>query len=355
MQRRILPAIMSGGAGTRLWPASTEAKPKQFHALAGAGTLIQETARRLSGASGDLVFEAPIILANAAHADLVETQLNEIGIAPLAIALEPFGKNTAAAGAIAAALGRELAPGALVLLVPADHVIGDVTAFHDAIARAAAHAETHIVTFGIKPDRPETGYGYIKRGETMSEHVFAIDSFKEKPDAETARAYLSTGDYAWNSGMFLFDPDVLLAEFEKAADIRDATLAALAAATRIGARILIDAEKFAAVRAAPIDIAVMEATLLGAVAPVDIGWADLGAWDEIWRLADKDSAGNVRIGPVVTLDARNNLLRSDGITLAVAGIEDLIVVAEGDTILIAPRARAQDVKKLLEAAKGKRG
>jgi len=354
MIHRIIPAIMSGGAGTRLWPASTPAKPKQFHALGGQGTMIQETAARVRGRSGQLEFAEPIVLANAAHADLVEAQLVAIGVSPAAIVLEPVGRNTAALGALAAGLAREIDPDALVLLLAADHVIADVAAFHDVIARAAPIARERIVTFGITPSRPEIGYGYIKRGGDLTNGVFAIDSFKEKPDAATAQLYLDDGGYSWNSGMFFFAPDVLLREFEASKDIRDAALASLQRAARAGARVALDAEAFAAVRASPLDMAVMEHTAFGAVAPADFGWADVGAWDEIWRLAEKDAAGNATAGDIITLDASNNLLRTDGVTIAVAGVEDLVVVAEGDTVVIVPRARAQDVKKLLELAKARR-
>ncbi len=355
MKYRIVPAIMSGGAGTRLWPTSTEAKPKQFHALNGPRTLIQETIARVSGETEHLSFAPPIVLANIAHADLAESQLAEIGVAASAIVLEPMGRNTAALGALTAAVGAEVAPGALVLLLAADHVIADVPAFHDVIRRTAEAARERIVTFGIAPSRPETGYGYIKRGALLSDGVFAIEAFKEKPDAATAEAYVRDGGYDWNAGIFFFNPDVLLREFGAAKDIRDFALEALRRAQRSGVRIALDAAEFQRVPAAPLDIAVMEKTALGAVAPCDIGWADIGAWDEIWRLAPKDAQGNAVDGAVLTRDARNNLLRSDGITIAVSGVEDLVIVASGDAVVVVPRSRAQDVKKLLELAKARNG
>ncbi|MGE3141853.1 MAG: mannose-1-phosphate guanylyltransferase [Hyphomonadaceae bacterium] len=350
MKHRIIPALLSGGAGRRLWPASTQARPKQFHAFAGPRTLIQETALRAAGEHGALSFAPPIVLANAAHADLAEAQLAEIGIAPAALVLEPMGRNTAATAALAAALAAEIEPEAKVLLLPADHIVRDVGAFHAALLRAAPAAQSRIVTFGVTPDRPETGYGYIKRGAALSEGVYAIEAFKEKPDAQLAQSYLVHGGYAWNAGMFFFTPAVLLREFAASADIRDLALAALAQAKRKGARVLLSQEAFARVPALPLDIAVMEKTQLGAVAPADIGWADLGAWDEIWRLAEKDAAGNALHGDALALDARGNLLRSDGPSLAVLGVDDLIVIAHEGRIVIAPRARAQEVKRLLEAS-----
>lgn len=354
MKHRILPALLSGGAGTRLWPASTDERPKQFHALAGARTLIQETALRVSGETDALSFLPPIVLANARHGDLVTAQLGEVSVRPAALVLEPVARNTAATGALAAAIGAEIDPDALVLLLPADHVIADVAGFHAMIARAAPYARERIVTFGISPTRAETGYGYIKRGAALGEGVYAIDAFKEKPDAALAQTYLDTGEYAWNAGMFLFSPALLLKEFAASAAIRDSALKALAAARRDGARIVLDEALFAATPAAPIDKAVMEKTRAGAVVPCAIGWADVGSWDEIWRLSPKDAAENAAQGRVVTLDAARNLLMSDGPRLALVGLDDLVVIASGGTVVIAPRARAQDVKLLLEEMK-KRG
>lgn len=339
---RIIPAIMSGGAGTRLWPASTEARPKQFHALGGAETMIAATAARVSGEAGALSFAPPLVLCNERHADLVRESI----AAPAAIVFEPAPRNTAAVGAIAAALGAELDPNALVLLLPADHIISDVAAFHRAIAQAAPFARERIVTFGIAPDRPATGYGYIRRGPALGDGVFAIDGFREKPDEATARAYLATGEYAWNSGMFLFSPAVLLREFAASAAIRDQALEALKRARREGVNIHLDAEAFAAVPSLPLDIAVMEKTAQAAVVPCEMGWADVGSWDEIWRLAAKDEAGNALHGPVLARDAQNNLIRSDGVKILAAGISDLVIVASGDAIVILPRERAQEVKDL---------
>lgn len=351
MKHRIIPAIMSGGAGTRLWPASTAAKPKQFHALNGAGTMIQETIARVRGETDQISFTAPIVLANVAHADLVETQLAAIGAPPAALVLEPVGRNTAALGALAAAVAKEIDPDALVLLLAADHVIADVPAFHDVISRAAKAARERIVTFGITPNRPETGYGYIKRGAMLNDGVYAIEAFKEKPALDLAKEYVADPSYSWNAGMFFYKPDVVLREFGAAKDIRDFSLAALAKAERSGARITLDETQFARAPSQPFDIAVMEHTTLGAVAPCDIGWADVGAWDEIWRLAKKDERGNAVTGSVVEIGAANSLIRAHGLTIATAGVSDLIIIAEGDTVVIVPRSQAQDVKKLLEAAK----
>jgi mannose-1-phosphate guanylyltransferase/mannose-6-phosphate isomerase len=350
MRHLILPAIMSGGSGTRLWPVSTAATPKQFHALNGAASLIAETALRTSGEHGALSFTAPLVLCNSAHVGLVEAHLAAVGCAPRATVAEPFGRNTAAAAAIAAQLAQEFEPDALVLLLPADHVIKDETAFRAAIERAAPIARARIVTFGIEPSRAELGYGYIKRGEELAPGVFAVERFTEKPDAAAAQAYLDGRQHSWNAGIFFFNPRMLLEEFAAAPDIRDDALAALAAGVRAGAVISLDAALFEKVRAAPFDKAVMEKTARAAVAPCDIGWADIGAWDEIWRLGAHDAAGNHVAGPVVVLDGANNLVRSDGPKVCVAGVSDLIVIATADAVIVLPRARAQDVKTLRELA-----
>lgn len=350
MKHRIIPAIMSGGAGTRLWPASTEAKPKQFHALGGGGTLMAETVQRVRGETHGLSFAPPIILCNVQHADLVREQLAEIGQAPAAIVFEPMPRNTAAVGAVAAALAAEIEPGALVLLLPADHVVEDRAAFLDVIERAAPFAQTHILTFGITPDRAETGYGYIERGAELGPGVFKIDSFREKPNTATAQGYLDHGGYSWNAGIFLFNPAVLLEEFAASADIRDGALTALKKARRVNDEVHLEEASFAKVPSQPLDIAVMEKTRRAAVAPCDIGWADIGSWDEIWRLSPRDLAGNATHGHVTTIDSENNLLRTEGPKICVAGVSDLIVIATAEAVVILPRDRAQDVKLLRELA-----
>jgi len=351
MVHRIIPAIMSGGAGTRLWPMSTENAPKQFHALTGEATLFEQTLARVARDVGGLSFAPPIIIANARHEREVDAGLARANVQPGAVVFETKGRNTAAAGAIAALVAQELEPGALVLLLPADHVITDADAFIAAIARAAAHARERIVTFGITPDRPATGYGYIKSGEALSPGVNAIESFREKPVREVAEAYLSEGGYSWNAGVFLFSPEVMLQEFAGAPEIREGARAALAAARREGAKMWPDPALFEQIPSEPLDIAVMEKTARGAVAPCDIGWADIGAWDEVWRLGQGDEAGNVIQGRAAVLDGARNLVRSDGPKVCVAGVEDLIVVATGDAVLILPRSRAQDVAKLIALSK----
>jgi mannose-1-phosphate guanylyltransferase/mannose-6-phosphate isomerase len=346
MTNRIIPAIMSGGAGTRLWPLSTDALPKQFHALGGSRSLFAETLRRVQGKHGSLSFLSPIVLCNESHRAPVEENLAEIGAEAAAVVLEPEPKNTAAVGAVAAALAAEFDADALVLLLPADHIVADPKAFLDAIERAAPFARERIVTFGVSPDRPATEYGYIKRGDALAEGVFAIKSFREKPNETTARQYLDEGGYVWNAGIFFFSPRVMLEEFAAAPEIRDAALTALKFAKRDSVEIRLEPAAFARSPAAPLDIAVMEKTARAAVAPCDIGWADVGSWDEIWRRSERDAAGNALLGGAAALDGTNNLLHGAGVKVCVAGVHDLVVVATPEAVLIVPRERAQDVRAL---------
>ena len=306
--REIVPVIMSGGTGTRLWPLSTDARPKQFHALTGARTMLQEAALRL-GAGGELRFTAPVVICNRSHERLVETQLAEVGVQPLAIVLEPFGRNTAAVAVTAARLVQTLRRGAFARLLPADHVIADAGAFRAAVARGAA-TPGRIVTFGIAPTGPETGYGYIQRGEPLADGVFAVARFAEKPRRELAEAYLAQGGYDWNSGIFLFAPEVMLAEMAAhRPDIHAAALLAVDGAGRDGPFVRFDDESFLAIPSESVDVAVMERTRLAAVAPCDIGWADDGSWSELcprpgprrsrpsWSACARAAADGARLAP----------------------------------------------------------
>lgn len=334
---RIIPVILSGGAGTRLWPLSTPERPKQFHDLSGAETMLRLTAARVSDRSR---FAAPIIVASAAHAEAIEAQLDDIG----ALILEPVGRNTAPAIALAALSVR---PEDLLLVMPSDHVIADPDAFQAAIDRAAAAAvDGWLMTFGIAPDRPETGYGYIRRGAAIGEGAFAVDRFVEKPDAATAAAYLAEGGYDWNGGIFLFRAGDLLGGLEQhAPDILSVTRGALAAGTSDGRRITPDPESFAAVRAQSIDHALMEVAGRVGVVPVAMGWSDLGSWDALYELGGKDADGNVVSGPARLIDTSGTLVHSTGPKVLTVGVSDLIVVATGDTVLILPRGESQRVRE----------
>jgi mannose-1-phosphate guanylyltransferase/mannose-6-phosphate isomerase len=346
----IAPVIMCGGAGTRLWPASTEAWPKPFRAFAPGPTLFQQAVLRVSG-DGAEGFLAPVIICGAAHRGLVETQLGEIGVVAGAIVLEPSAQGTAAVAAVASGVTAALHPGALALLSPADHVIIDAAGFRAAVrCGATAAAAGQIVTFGITPDRPETGYGYIQAGERLANGVARVARFVEKPDAATAQAYLDAGDHVWNAGVFLFSPTAMLGELERLrGDIAGPALRALSLAARDGGTIALDAAAFAACPVESIDRAVMEHTPHAAVAACDVGWTDVGSWSELWRAGPTNEAGVLTAGPVTALDVRDSLIWSDGAEVGVIGVEDLIVVVAGGRVLVAPRARAQEVRALVEA------
>ena len=345
---KVLPVIMSGGSGTRLWPLSTEDRPKQFHALATELSMIQDTAQRFSDGE-DVAFLAPLVICNHKHGALAKAQLNELGIEPAAVILEPFGRNTACVAVVGAKWASDHAPDALVLLLPADHVISDPAGFRAVIATAAVAAKDHIVTFGIQPNGPETGYGYIQSADALYEGVHRVNRFVEKPDRTTAECYLAQGGYFWNAGIFLYAPQTLLDEAEKyCPDIKAAAIAALDAGSRDGSFIALDKDLFAACPSAAIDVAVMEKTDKAAVAPCDIGWADVGSWSELWRQGPLDQDQNFSKGEVLLLDTDNSLIWSDGPTVSVVGVSGLIVIATKDRVLVLPKDRAQDVKTVVD-------
>jgi mannose-1-phosphate guanylyltransferase/mannose-6-phosphate isomerase len=350
MLSRVIPAIMSGGTGARLWPLSTDTTPKQFRTLLGDRSLFAQTLARVTGDAEGVSFAPPIILCGDAHTQMVRAALEETGVSAATIVIEPAARNTAAIAAVAAAMAQAIDPNALVLLLPSDHRIADVGAFHRAIALAAPFARERIVTFAMAATHAATGYGYIKRGRELGDGVFAIEAFKEKPDAAVARGYVEDGGYLWNCGLFLFSPAVLLAELGANPEIREHAIEAVRTAQRDGDLMRLGGA-YARAPSLPIDVAVMERTAKGAVVPSDIGWADIGSWDEIWRLASKDAGGNAAHGSVAILDAQNNLLHAEGVTLAVAGVDNLVVVATRDAVLVVPRERAQDVKRLRDLAR----
>ena len=353
---QIVPVIMSGGSGTRLWPLSTDAMPKQFHALGslgggvGARTMIQETVLRFSDQPD--VFAAPVLICGARHGEIIARQLAQVGIPPSCVVLEPFGRNTAVVAAIAAEVVQRLHPGALALLLPADHVVTDAEGFCATVMRAAEIANARIVTFGIAPTSPETGYGYIQAGQPLAEGVFSVARFVEKPSLAVAQAYLADGGYCWNGGIFLFSPEVMLAEIGSLRpDIAAAAAATLKASPDQGGRILLDEETFAVCPSVSIDVALMEQTQLAAVAPCDVGWADVGSWSELWRLGPTDAHGNLVRGQAILHEVKGTLVWSDGAAITAIGVEDIVVVATGEAVLVMPRARAQDVKLIVERFK----
>lgn len=293
-------------------------------------------------------FSAPVIVCNAAHADLVAVHCEGL---QAKIILEPLARNTAPAIALAA---LALSSDALMLVTPSDHVIGDVDAFHNAIAQAAPLAQQGwLVTFGVAPAGPETGYGYIQRGPVLSDGAFRVERFVEKPDAVTAQAYLDDGSYSWNAGIFLFRAGDYLSALERfAPEMLAAAKDALTQADRTGSFIRPDAQAFALSPSDSVDYAVMEKAEKVAVVPVDMDWCDVGSWDALYDLISKDKCGNAHIGDVVSLEAAGCLVRSEGPVVALAGVENLIVIATGDAVMILPRGRSQDTKKIVDALKG---
>jgi mannose-1-phosphate guanylyltransferase/mannose-1-phosphate guanylyltransferase/mannose-6-phosphate isomerase len=324
-------------------------RPKQLLPLTASETMLQLTARRTVDPAR---FAAPIVVANARHAETIEQQLDAAGASPQALILEPVGRNTAPAIALAAiAAGGGATP---LLVMPSDHVIADVAAFHAAIDRALPQVnDGWLVTFGIAPDAPETGYGWIAEGEEIAQGVRKVDRFVEKPPKDRAEAMFAAGGHYWNGGIFLFRADILLGALSVyAPDMLIACQRAMDDAARESARIHPDAVAFAASPADSIDYAVMEKAERVAVVPVSMGWSDVGSWDALHTLSALDGDGNAHAGQVLSIDSTNCLVRSDGPRIALVGVSDLIVVASGDDVLILPRGRSQEVKKLIEAMKG---
>ena len=346
----ILPVILCGGTGTRLWPLSRESYPKQFWPLASDKTMLAETAARGSGAG----FLPPMVVCNEAHRFLVAEQLRDKGAS---IVLEPVGRNSAPAIAAAALIAEETAPGAVLWFMAADSAIGDVAALQAALAKAAAAARAGaIVTFGMQPTAPETGYGYIETGEALpgSEGVQRIARFVEKPDAARAAEFFQTGRHLWNSGMFVATAATMLTEMEAhAPEVLKGVRAAVAGATRDGDFVRLEAAAFTATPSISIDYAVMERTQKSAVVPASIGWSDIGSWAALWEVQPKDAAGNATHGPVELVGAKNCYVRSEGILTGVIGLEDVVVVVTDDAVLAMHRDHAQDVKKLVDQLKAR--
>ena len=347
----LVPVILCGGTGTRLWPLSREAYPKQFWPLAGSATMLQATAARASGPG----FAPPIVVAAEPHRFLVAEQLRENGVEGARILLEPEGRNSAPAIAAAALLAAEADPHAVLWIMAADHVMHDLDALHAAVDRAAVAARAGaIVAFGIRPSAPETGYGYIEAGAPLegAEGVNAIARFVEKPDADTARAFVESGRYLWNSGMFVATAATWLAELERLEPgLLAAVRGAIGAATRDLDFVRLGKEAFCAAPNLSIDYAVMEKTPHAAVVPAALDWSDVGSWDSLWAVSEKDDKGNAVTGPVHLLDAEGCIVRSEGMLTGVLGLRDVALVVTEDAVLAMPRDRSQDVKKLVERLK----
>jgi mannose-1-phosphate guanylyltransferase/mannose-6-phosphate isomerase len=368
----IIPVVLSGGSGTRLWPLSREQFPKQLLPLTGGGeTMLQATVARTAGLPG---IGAPVVVCNEAHRFMVAEQLRQAGVEGTRIVLEPIGRNTAPAIALAAhaALGTAAASGdaaddPLLLVLPADHVVRDVVAFQAAVRAALpAAAAGRLVTFGVVPDAPETGYGYIRRAAEplagvagagsavvgAAGAVYPIDRFVEKPDLATAQGFLASGEYYWNSGMFLFGARRYLRELEtQAPDIAAAVIAAFGAAKGDLDFLRIDAEAFAACRSDSIDYAVMEKTREAVVVPLAAGWSDVGSWSSLHAAVESDTDGNVLRGDVIAEDTRDSFVFSESRLVATVGLDSHVVVETKDAVLVAPRDRVQDVKALVARIK----
>lgn len=345
----LLPVILAGGSGTRMWPLSRMSYPKQFLSLYSDDSMIQDTFNRLKNISHD----ASLVICNDEHRFLVAEQLRRINNKKVDILLEPVGKNTAPAVALAAI--KEVLSGRdpILLVLAADHIIKDVISFENAVRDATILAETgKLVTFGITANKPETGYGYIKKGEKVSESGYAVDSFHEKPSVELACDFLSEGNYLWNSGMFLFKASAYLSELEKyRPDILLSCQKAFAGSYKDLDFIRIDANSFSCCPSESIDFAVMENTKESIVVPMDAEWNDVGSWLSLWDISKKNEDGNVIRGDVIQINSANNFLYSDCGLLATVGINNLIVVKTKDATLIANSKDGQDVKKVVDRLK----
>ena len=345
----MIPVILSGGSGTRLWPLSRQAYPKQFLALAGEDTMLQATWQRVA----ELASAAPLVVANEDHRFMVAEQLRELGCTPAAIVLEPVGRNTAPAIAVAALQATADGTDPLLLVLPSDHVIADAAGFRAAVAAATPAAQNgKLVTFGIVPTAAETGYGYIQAVAGGDAPVRAVARFVEKPDAATAAQYLASGQYFWNSGMFLFQASRYLAELERHAPaMLAACRKAFAAAARDADFVRLDKAAFAACPSDSIDYAVMEKTADAAVLPIDVGWNDVGSWSALWEVAQQDGDGNAHHGDVIALDCRDTLAWGDRRLLAMIGLRDIVVVDSDDALLVAHKDHVQEVKEVVARLK----
>lgn len=351
----IIPVILAGGSGTRLWPLSREQYPKQLLSLVDEKTMLQNTVLRL------MSFEnvgKPLVICNDDHRFMVAEQLRSIGVSDADIVLEPIGRNTAPAVAVAAIKSLEISKDAILMVLPADHNIEEVKALHEAIKTGVDLAKNdYLITFGIVPKAPETGYGYIRKGENLpGDHqagdAVLISEFVEKPDAATAESYLKSGEYCWNSGMFMFKADRVLAELERfVPDIVSACRKSVAEGRKDLDFFRLNKDCFSACPSDSIDYAVMERTDRGAMIPLSAGWNDLGSWDALWQVGKKDGEGNVIHGDVLTHDVKNSFLHAESRMIAAVGLENHVVVETADAVLIAPRDRVQEVKKIVSQLK----
>lgn len=342
----IYPVIMCGGAGTRLWPVSTKKSPKQFRKLVTDKSVFQDTVLRFKGRTADGISDQPIIISNAIYKDIIEEQLAEIGVEARAILLEPMARNTAAVGAAAALYIQQIDPDGLGLLLPSDHFIGEPETFMNAVLAARdVAADGHLTTFGIKPNRPETGFGYIQSGESLGGNITRIAAFREKPDVETAQTYLESGNFFWNAGIFLFPAATMISELERhAPGVLATTRQSIATGIQNGKALTFNPDIFAQTESISIDYAVMEKTDLAAVfGPLNCDWNDIGTWSMIADV--KRSAPDPA---PIHINTTNCQVHSEGDTLvALVGVEDLIVVVEDGVVMVTHKDHSQDVKDVV--------
>ncbi len=345
------PVILAGGAGSRLWPVSREFYPKPLLPMFGANSLLQDTATRLDGISG---VHKPLFVCNEEHRFMLAEQVRALGKDPEAILLEPQGRNTAPALTLAALYLVDKDPDTMMVVMPADHVIPDQAAFAAAVEQGAPLAEEgYLVTFGVASDKPETGYGYIRRGEEIDGRgVFRVERFVEKPDLKTAQEYTRSGDYYWNSGIFLMRADRWLEEIAKfRPDILQACQAAMAERKADSDFVRVGKKAFLTSPSDSIDYAVMENTERAAVIPLTTAWSDVGCWSAVWEISERDGAGNVSKGDVLIHESTNSLLLADSRCIAAVGLDDVIVVETADAVLVADKKRCQEVKAIVDQLK----
>lgn len=353
MMSKLYPVVMAGGIGSRLWPLSRHDAPKQLQPLVTDQTMLAETIARVPAQLDGAALMAPIIVCGGAHADAVEAELAKSTTPGGTIITEPVGRNTAPVAIIASLHVAQTDPQGLVLLMPADQHVVDTPAFAAALnAALPAARDGRLVTFGIKPTRPETGYGYIRAGKALADTVYAVDGFVEKPDQPTAQSYIDDGQYSWNAGLFLFRADVFLDQARiHAPNITAAAAAAFDASPLQGQRRALDPGLFADVPADSIDYAVMEKTDMAAlVGPVEMGWSDIGSWQALHELSNEDRQTRC-VGDVIAHECDGSYIRSDGPMVAAIGVKDLVIVATGDAVLVVPADRTQDVKRIVEDLK----
>lgn len=353
----LFPVIMCGGAGSRLWPRSRKSTPKQFISLIENRSLLAATAARLLDTGFDEAISAPGVICGQGQDALVQTQMCAEGQPPRSIVVEPFGRNTAAVAAVASLEALDADPDAIVLLLPADHHVADKESFWKGVMAGLPLAqEGYLVTLGIEPTGPETGYGYIQRGARIGDGVYKVENFKEKPDVSTAEQYLSTGEYSWNAGIFLFRADRMKEAFRThAPGILAACEDAMARGKREGSVLRLDPDAFEPCPDEPVDIAIFEkADRVAVVAPVRAGWNDVGSWDAVAQLkiGGEESKADSNES-VIAIDCENCLIETDGPLVAAIGLEDLVIMASGDAILITHRGRTQAVKKVVNELKAR--